>query len=63
MAFLGWKADSADSASSNLPDFQQVVEGLELQSFSHHPALFLDAKPVFFLCLPYFFQSELRGGV
>eukprot|EP00983_Pelagomonas_calceolata_P042906 1138703-Pelagomonas_calceolata.AAC.5 len=40
-----------------------VVEGLELQSFSYHPALFLIARPVFFLCLPYFSQSELRGGV
>eukprot|EP00983_Pelagomonas_calceolata_P037556 1136394-Pelagomonas_calceolata.AAC.1 len=39
-----------------------VVEGLELQSFSFHPALFLVAGPVFFLCLPYFSQSELRGG-
>eukprot|EP00983_Pelagomonas_calceolata_P064246 1148044-Pelagomonas_calceolata.AAC.6 len=39
-----------------------VVEGLELQSFSYHLALFLVAGPVFFLCLPWFSQSELRGG-
>eukprot|EP00983_Pelagomonas_calceolata_P074222 1152461-Pelagomonas_calceolata.AAC.1 len=39
-----------------------VVEGLELQSFSYHPALFLVAGPVFFLCLLCFFQSELRSG-
>eukprot|EP00983_Pelagomonas_calceolata_P068088 1149759-Pelagomonas_calceolata.AAC.6 len=39
-----------------------VVEGLELQSTSHHPALLLVAAPVFFLCLPCFSQSELRGG-
>eukprot|EP00983_Pelagomonas_calceolata_P071739 1151385-Pelagomonas_calceolata.AAC.3 len=52
MAFLGWKADSADSA---------CFEGLEIQSFSYHPALFLVAGPIFFLCLPCFSQSELRG--
>eukprot|EP00983_Pelagomonas_calceolata_P016997 534130-Pelagomonas_calceolata.AAC.1 len=40
-----------------------VVKGLELQSYSYHPALFLVAAPVFFLCLPYFSQSALRGGV
>eukprot|EP00983_Pelagomonas_calceolata_P060024 1146196-Pelagomonas_calceolata.AAC.2 len=28
-----------------------------------HPASFLVAGPVFFLCLPYFSQSKLRGGV
>eukprot|EP00983_Pelagomonas_calceolata_P076701 1153532-Pelagomonas_calceolata.AAC.11 len=39
-----------------------AAEGLELQSFSYHPALFLDAGLVFFLCLPYFTQSELSGG-
>eukprot|EP00983_Pelagomonas_calceolata_P020982 659358-Pelagomonas_calceolata.AAC.1 len=41
-------------------------EGLELQSFSYHPAFFskevLVARPVFFLCLPCFSRSELRGG-
>eukprot|EP00983_Pelagomonas_calceolata_P046251 1140073-Pelagomonas_calceolata.AAC.1 len=40
-----------------------LVEGLELQSSSYNPALFLVAGPVFFLCLPYFSQSELCGGV
>eukprot|EP00983_Pelagomonas_calceolata_P061329 1146797-Pelagomonas_calceolata.AAC.1 len=40
----------------------QLFEGLELQSFSYHLALFLIAGPVFFLCLPYFSHSELRGG-
>eukprot|EP00983_Pelagomonas_calceolata_P077668 1153954-Pelagomonas_calceolata.AAC.5 len=40
-----------------------LVEGLEIQSFSYHPALFLVTGPVFFLCLPYFSQSALRGGV
>eukprot|EP00983_Pelagomonas_calceolata_P111890 1159829-Pelagomonas_calceolata.AAC.3 len=49
-------ADSADSARV------LVVEGLELQSFSYHPALILVAGPVFSLCLPCFSQSELRGG-
>eukprot|EP00983_Pelagomonas_calceolata_P121836 1160839-Pelagomonas_calceolata.AAC.8 len=39
-----------------------AVEGLELQSFSYHPAFFLVAGPVFFLSLPYFFQSKHRGG-
>eukprot|EP00983_Pelagomonas_calceolata_P042307 1138443-Pelagomonas_calceolata.AAC.7 len=39
-----------------------VVEGLELQSFSYRLALFLVAGSVFFLCLPCFSQSELRGG-
>eukprot|EP00983_Pelagomonas_calceolata_P064949 1148378-Pelagomonas_calceolata.AAC.3 len=39
-----------------------AVEGLELQSFSHHPALFLVAGPVFSLCLPCFSQSELHDG-
>eukprot|EP00983_Pelagomonas_calceolata_P074419 1152551-Pelagomonas_calceolata.AAC.3 len=39
-----------------------VVEGLELQSFSYHLALFLDAGPVSFPCLPCFSQSELHGG-
>eukprot|EP00983_Pelagomonas_calceolata_P058016 1145328-Pelagomonas_calceolata.AAC.1 len=39
-----------------------VVKGLELQSFSYHPALFLVAGPVFFLCLPCLSQSELGGG-
>eukprot|EP00983_Pelagomonas_calceolata_P074121 1152418-Pelagomonas_calceolata.AAC.5 len=36
-----------------------------LQSFIYHPALFLVAGPVSFFCLrlPYFSQSELRGGV
>eukprot|EP00983_Pelagomonas_calceolata_P113048 1159947-Pelagomonas_calceolata.AAC.5 len=29
-----------------------AVKGLELQSFSYHPALLLVAGPVFFLCLP-----------
>eukprot|EP00983_Pelagomonas_calceolata_P106412 1159229-Pelagomonas_calceolata.AAC.6 len=37
--------------------------GLELQSFSYQLALFIVAGPVFALCLPYFSQSELRGGV
>eukprot|EP00983_Pelagomonas_calceolata_P011659 375305-Pelagomonas_calceolata.AAC.3 len=40
-----------------------ALEGLELQSFSYHPALFLVAEPVFFLYLPYFSQPELCGGV
>eukprot|EP00983_Pelagomonas_calceolata_P049753 1141653-Pelagomonas_calceolata.AAC.3 len=40
-----------------------VVEDLELRSFSYHPALSLIAGPVFFLCLLYLSQSELRGGV
>eukprot|EP00983_Pelagomonas_calceolata_P077137 1153747-Pelagomonas_calceolata.AAC.1 len=39
-----------------------AVEGLELQSFSYHLVLFLLAGPIFFLCLPCFSQSELRGG-
>eukprot|EP00983_Pelagomonas_calceolata_P081694 1155658-Pelagomonas_calceolata.AAC.2 len=39
-----------------------AVEGLELQSFRCRPAFFLVAGPVFFLCLPCFFQSEHRGG-
>eukprot|EP00983_Pelagomonas_calceolata_P114779 1160127-Pelagomonas_calceolata.AAC.12 len=39
-----------------------VAEDLELQSFSYHLALCLVAGPVFFLCLPYFSQSELCGG-
>eukprot|EP00983_Pelagomonas_calceolata_P054395 1143666-Pelagomonas_calceolata.AAC.1 len=38
-----------------------AVDGLE--SFINHLALFLVAGPVFFLCLPYFSQSKLRGGV
>eukprot|EP00983_Pelagomonas_calceolata_P002512 84570-Pelagomonas_calceolata.AAC.1 len=40
-----------------------VVEGLDFQSFSYHPALFLVVGPVFFPCLPYFSQPALRGGV
>eukprot|EP00983_Pelagomonas_calceolata_P051757 1142553-Pelagomonas_calceolata.AAC.10 len=40
-----------------------AAEGLELQSFIYHPAFFLVAGPVFFLCLPCFSQSELRGWV
>eukprot|EP00983_Pelagomonas_calceolata_P047689 1140754-Pelagomonas_calceolata.AAC.4 len=31
-----------------------LIEGLEFQSFSYHPDLFLVAGPVFFLCLPCF---------
>eukprot|EP00983_Pelagomonas_calceolata_P010327 335124-Pelagomonas_calceolata.AAC.1 len=38
------------------------LEGLELQYFNYHLALFLVAGPNFFLCLPCFYQSELRGG-
>eukprot|EP00983_Pelagomonas_calceolata_P046972 1140406-Pelagomonas_calceolata.AAC.16 len=42
-----------------------MLEGLVTSSsvLSYHPALFLVAGPVFFLCLPYFSHSELRGGV
>eukprot|EP00983_Pelagomonas_calceolata_P126599 1161321-Pelagomonas_calceolata.AAC.7 len=38
-------------------------EGLGLQSFNYLPALFLVAGPIFFLCLLYFSQSELCGGM
>eukprot|EP00983_Pelagomonas_calceolata_P080355 1155106-Pelagomonas_calceolata.AAC.8 len=41
--------------------FYLSLLSLELQSFSYHPALFLVAGPVLFLCLPYFSQSELRS--
>eukprot|EP00983_Pelagomonas_calceolata_P084727 1156413-Pelagomonas_calceolata.AAC.1 len=50
------------AAASSMQAFV-VLEGLELLSFSYHPALFLVAGPVFFLCLPYFSQSALCGGV
>eukprot|EP00983_Pelagomonas_calceolata_P085703 1156612-Pelagomonas_calceolata.AAC.5 len=39
-----------------------AIEGLELQSFGFHLALFLIAGPVFFLCLPCFSQSDYVGG-
>eukprot|EP00983_Pelagomonas_calceolata_P048637 1141145-Pelagomonas_calceolata.AAC.1 len=58
MAFLIWNFQFG-----RLTVLTVLVEGLELQSFSYHPALFLVAGSVSFLCLPYFSQSELRGGV
>eukprot|EP00983_Pelagomonas_calceolata_P129337 1161597-Pelagomonas_calceolata.AAC.1 len=39
-----------------------IVEGLELQSFSYHLALVLVAGTISFLCLPCFPQTELHGG-
>eukprot|EP00983_Pelagomonas_calceolata_P120848 1160743-Pelagomonas_calceolata.AAC.8 len=39
-----------------------AVVALGLQSISWHPVLFLIAGPVYFLCPPYFSQSELRPG-
>eukprot|EP00983_Pelagomonas_calceolata_P034232 1072329-Pelagomonas_calceolata.AAC.3 len=50
-------------------DLVATGHGLEIQSFSYHPALLLIAAQktgpglVLFLCLPYFSRSELRGGV
>eukprot|EP00983_Pelagomonas_calceolata_P119069 1160566-Pelagomonas_calceolata.AAC.1 len=67
MAFLGSQVRALVAVGVG-PSFKQrlrltvpnllVVEGLELQSFSYHLALFLVAGPVFFLCLPCFSQSE-----
>eukprot|EP00983_Pelagomonas_calceolata_P037166 1136223-Pelagomonas_calceolata.AAC.1 len=51
------------SLAGRLTVLTLLVVGLELRSFSYHPALFLVAGPVFFLFLPYFSQSELCGGV
>eukprot|EP00983_Pelagomonas_calceolata_P105258 1159113-Pelagomonas_calceolata.AAC.16 len=56
-----WDADY--SCAQQLTVLTLLAEGLELQSFSYHPAFFLAAGPVFFLCLPRSSQSEFHARV